>query len=131
MAQTLTGIAILGGYYLCAVMIILAVYIIAHRMQKQTREWFRKLLHAVQFSSVIPLTYGFDNWLAPFVSGLAMLVIILVILIVWQKIKPGQFGSIINERRPGEGFRSFIMSFGTIAVIIAVCWEILHSAAFL
>ncbi len=124
MRQTLTGITVLGSYYLCAVTAVLLIWFIARKSGRETGEWYRKILHTVQFSSIIPLTLGFENWLTPFVTELSLLAVIWIVLIILEKIKPGLFGSIINERKKGEGFRSFVMSFGIIAAVIAVCWGV-------
>lgn len=118
----LSGLLRLVLYYAIAVLAALGIWAAAHRRGRETGEWFRKLLHSIQFCSIFPLVLGFQNWLEPVVVETGLCFIIWLLLLVLEKWRPGLFGSLINERKPGEGVKSLFLSFGTMAALIAVFW---------
>jgi len=122
LSSLLSGLLGLILYYAVAVLAALGVWAAVHRRGGKTGEWFRKLLHSIQFCSIFPLSLGFQNWLEPVVVELGLCLIIWLLLLALERWRPGLFGSLINERTPGEGIKSLFLSFGTMAALVAVFW---------
>ena len=110
-------------YYgiLASFAIILRLYLDHKKIE--AGEWFRKLLHTIQFCSIFPLVLCSPNWQSAVFTELLLVILIDILLNIVERIKPGLFGHLINERQNGEGLNSLFYTFLTIAFVMFLLWD--------
>ena len=114
--EGLIGLGCFLGYY-AGMLAVLAVLRAAFHF---SGELFRKLLHAVAFTSVFVLLYAVDTWYAAILvaQSFAALVYGLIRLVerfLWTM-------SFLEERRAGEIRSSLLLAFAMMSILIAVFW---------
>lgn len=110
----------LCGFYYGYIAVLAAVLIAVRFTVKVPDYIFRKLLHLVAFTSILPLVFGTRVW---WIAVLVELLFILVILVVLHAAEALPFYKmLLVEKEPHEVITSFTMLFGLMAALMAVCW---------
>ena len=81
---------------------------------------FRKLLHIVAFTSILPLVLCTDQWLAAVLVELAFLVVIIVALHFFEHFP--FYSGLFVEKGKHEVITSFVILFSLMTVLLAVYW---------
>ena len=109
------------GWYLAFLAPVLVVLIVIKLgVKKLPREVFRKLLHAVAFSSGVVLAYSTDSWLAATIAAALFAIAVYPLLAAAERWKG--FAGLFNQRHAGEVKVSLLLLFGVSALVIALCW---------
>lgn len=113
----------LAGIYI-GYIAVLAVLLIVVRFATKVPDYiFRKLLHVVAFTSILPLAFGTENaWIA---VGVEVLFLILVIVILHFCESLSFYKNLFVEKGKHEVIISFVLLFGLMTVLLAVFWGIL------
>ena len=104
----------------------LALLLILVRMFTGVPDYiFRKLLHFVAFTSVLPLVLLTDIWwIAVAVEG-AFLFVVIIVLLICEKLP--FYKKLFVEKGNHEVIVSFVMLFGMISGLLALFWGLLGS----
>lgn len=81
---------------------------------------FRKLLHVVAFTSILPLMLGSDDWHLSVMVQICFLIVVILALLLAERLP--FYSELLVEKGKHEILVSFIMLFSLIAVLIAVFW---------
>lgn len=81
---------------------------------------FRKLLHVVAFTSILPLVLCTDQWILAVLVELVFLGVIIVALHYFERFSLYQ--SLFVEKEKHEVITSFILLFSLITILMAVFW---------
>ena len=81
---------------------------------------FRKLLHVVAFTSILPLVTFTDSWLAAVITELVFLIVIIVALHFFEHFE--FYGKLFVEKGKHEVITSFILLFAMMTGMLAVYW---------
>lgn len=101
--------------------IALAVILIAVRLTTKVPDYiFRKLLHVVAFTSILPLVLCTEYWIIAVLVQLQFLAVIIVALHYFERFD--FYKSLLVEKGKHEVITSFVMLFSLITVLIAVFW---------
>lgn len=110
----------LNGIY-WAYILCLAVALILIRFTTKVPDYiFRKLLHIVAFSSVLPLVIYTDKWILAVLVELFFLAVIIVALHYFERFSFYQ--GLFVEKGKHEVITSFILLFSLITILLAVFW---------
>ena len=110
----------LGGYLRFLIPVVVILLLVKVLVRGLNRELFRKLLHAVAFSSGVVLAYSTDSWLAAACTSALFAVAVYPLLALAERWRG--YADVFNERRAGEVKVSLLLLFGVSAAVIAVCW---------
>ena len=113
-------LACLAGYLRFLVPAVVVLALVKVGVRRLPREAFRKLLHAVAFSSGVVLAYSAESWQAAACASALFAVVVYPVLALAERW--GGYAGVFNERRAGEVKMSLLLLFGMSAVVIAVCW---------
>lgn len=104
--------------------VLLAVSLIVIRFTTRVPDYiFRKLLHIVAFTSILPLVLGTDDWRAAVLVELSFLAVIIVALHFFERFE--FYRSLFVEKGKHEVITSFILLFSLMTLLVAVFWGIL------
>ena len=81
---------------------------------------FRKMLHIVAFTSVLPLILWTEDWRAAVAVEGVFLIIIIFALHFFEHFH--FYSNLFVEKRPHEVITSFVLLFGMITAMLAVFW---------
>lgn len=103
---------------------VLAILLIIVRLTTKVPDYiFRKMLHCVAFTSILPLVFCTDNaWHAVWVEIL-FLIIVIVALHFAERLS--FYKNLFVEKAKHEVITSFILLFGLLTVLLAVFWGVL------
>lgn len=110
------------GLYL-GYIVILAVSLIIVRYTTKVPDYiFRKLLHIVAFTSILPLVFCTEIW---WIAALVEIVFLIVVIIALRFAERFSFyQSLFVEKGKHEVITSFIMLFSLLTLLLAVFWGI-------
>ncbi len=110
------------GLYVAYIVVCALIALLIRCTTKVPDYIFRKLLHLVAFSSILPLVFLTDIWwIAVAVEGFFLLAVI-VVLQLFEKF--AFYKRLFVEKGKHEVIFSFIGLFGLITALIAVFWGI-------
>ncbi len=103
---------------------ILAIILIIVRFTTNVPDYiFRKLLHVVAFTSIIPLAYSTNIWFIALAVEIFFLIIVIAAL--WFLEKFSFHKKLFVEKRKHEVILSFITLFSLMAIMLAIFWGLL------
>lgn len=101
--------------------IVLAASLILLRFTVRPPDYiFRKLLHIVAFTSILPLVFCTEIWWIAVLVEIVFLIIVIIALHFAEKLSFYQ--SLFIEKGKHEVITSFIMLFSLITILMAVYW---------
>ena len=108
------------GIYLVYI-VTLAVILLIIRYTTNVPDYiFRKLLHIVAFTSILPLVLSTDIW---WIADLVEIFFLIVVIAALHFLEPFRFyQKLFVEKAKHEVITSFILLFGLITLLIAVFW---------
>ena len=99
----------------------LAVILIIVRFTTKVPDYiFRKLLHIVAFTSIIPLAYSTDIWWIAVAVEIFFLILVIAALGVFEKFS--FYKKLFVEKAEHEVIVSFVTLFSLMALMLAVFW---------
>ena len=108
------------GLYLGFIIAFAAALILLRLLIRIPDYIFRKLLHTVAFTSVLPLVLGTDIW---WIAVLVELFFLIVVILALHFFEPFSFYSaLFVEKGKHEVITSFTLLFGMITAMLAVFW---------
>jgi len=110
----------LFGLYLAYLVVFAASLIVLRYTVKIPDYIFRKMLHIVAFTSVLPLVLWTDLWQAAVAVEAVFLVIIIIALHFFERFR--FYSGLFVEKAPHEVITSFVLLFGMITAMLAVFW---------
>lgn len=110
----------LFGIYIAYIVSFATVLIVVRFTTKVPDYVFRKLLHIVAFTSILPLVFCTEDVRAACIAEIAFLVLVIVALLVCEKFP--FYKSLFVEKGKHEVLVSFVMLFGLMTVLMAVFW---------
>ena len=113
----------LFGIYIGYIAVFAIILLIIRFTTKVPDYIFRKLLHCVAFTSILPLVFCTDNaWHAVWVE-IIFLIIVIVALHFAERLS--FYKNLFVEKAKHEVITSFILLFGLLTVLLAVFWGVL------
>lgn len=110
------------GIYL-GYIVVLAVTLIIIRFTTKVPDYiFRKLLHCVAFTSIIPLVCFTDIWWIAAAVEVFFLIAVIVFLHFFERVS--FYKELFVEKGKHEVITSFVALFGLLTVLISVFWGI-------
>jgi len=110
------------GIYL-AFIVILALSLIIVRFTTKVPDYiFRKLLHIVAFTSILPLVLSTDNWWIAAAVEVLFLILVIAGLRFFERFS--FYKGLFVEKAKHEVIFSFIALFGLMTAMISVFWGI-------
>ena len=110
----------LMGLYWGFIIAFAAVLIILRFLIRIPDYIFRKLLHTVAFTSILPLVLGTDIW---WIAVLVEIVFLIVVILALHFFEHFSFYSgLFVEKGKHEVITSFILLFGMITAMLAIFW---------
>ena len=121
-AYLLEFLFVLGVYV--GYIVALAFILIIVRFTTSVPDYiFRKLLHVVAFTSILPLVFSTDIW---WIAASVEVFFLIVIIIALRFFEGFSFYSgLFVEKGKHEVIKSFVALFGLMTLMIAVLWGIL------
>ena len=110
----------LSGIYWGYIIACAAILILLRFTIKIPDYIFRKLLHIVAFTSILPLALCTDQWLAAVLSEIVFLLVIIAALHIFEHFP--FYSALFVEKRKHEVLTSFILLFSLMTVLLAVFW---------
>ena len=104
------------AYIICFALVLLFIRFVI----KVPDYIFRKLLHIVAFTSILPLVFWTEYWFIAVLVQLAFLAIVIVALHIGEGF--AFYSKLFVEKAKHEVLTSFIMLFGLITLLMAVYW---------
>lgn len=108
------------GIYIGYIVALACVLIIVRFTTKVPDYIFRKLLHFVAFTSILPFVFSTDIWWI--VAAVEVLFLLLVMLALHFFENFSFYSKLFVEKEKQEVIRSFIGLFGLMTIMIAVFW---------
>lgn len=102
------------------IILFAALLILAHFLFRIPDYIFRKMLHTVAFTSVLPLALGTDIWWIAVLVEICFLVIVILALHFFESFS--FYSSLFVEKGKHEVITSFILLFGMITAMLAIFW---------
>lgn len=104
--------------------IALAVILIIIRFTTKVPDYvFRKLLHVVAFTSILPLTYCTEMWWSAVAVEVAFLILVIVALAFFENFS--FYRELFVEKGRHEVIISFITLFSMMAMMLTIFWGVL------
>lgn len=110
----------LSGIYWGYIIACAAVLISLRFMIKIPDYIFRKLLHIVAFTSILPLVLCTEQWLVAVLTEIVFLIVIILALHFFERFP--FYSSLLVEKRKHEVITSFVILFGLMTILMAVFW---------
>ena len=110
------------GIYIAYIAVLAIVLIIIRFTTKVPQYIFRKLLHIVAFTSILPLVLCTQIWWIAVFVQLVFLVIVIIALHIAERYE--FYRILFVEKAKHEVIISFIILFGLITVLMIVYWGI-------
>jgi len=110
----------LMGIYLGFIIAFAAVLILLRFLIRIPDYIFRKLLHTVAFTSILPLVLGTDTWWIAVLVEIVFLIIVIIALHFFEHF--AFYSALFVEKGKHEVITSFILLFGMITAMLAVFW---------
>ena len=110
----------LMGIYLGFIIALAAVLILLRFLCRVPDYIFRKLLHTVAFTSILPLALGTDIWWIAVLVEIVFLIVVIFALHFFEHF--AFYSALFVEKGKHEVITSFILLFGMITAMLAVFW---------
>lgn len=110
------------GIYIGYIVICASIMLIIRYTTKVPDYIFRKLLHLVAFTSILPLVLSTRIWWIAAAVEVFFLIIVIIALKVFENFK--FYKGLFVEKKKHEVIFSFIGLFGLMTVLISVFWGI-------
>lgn len=110
----------LFGLYIGYIVAFACVLLVIRALTPVKPYVFRKLLHIVAFTSILPLAFGTDVWWIAVAVECAFLVVVILALVLLEN-QPF-YASLFVEKGKHEVLVSFVLLFSLIALMLAVFW---------
>ncbi len=108
------------GIYL-GYIIVLAIVLIVLRFTIKIPDYiFRKMLHVVAFTSILPLVLLEEKWWVAVAVEIVFLIVIIIALLLAERLSFYKW--LLVEKGKHEVVTSFIMLFGLMTILMAVFW---------
>ncbi len=120
MTPLLTETLHLSGVYWAFILVFAACLLLLHAVVRIPDYIFRKMLHVVAFTSILPLVLCTDSWLAAVLTELIFLVVIIAALHFFERFP--FYSKLLIEKGRHEIIISFILLFGMMTAMLAVFW---------
>jgi len=114
------------GIYVGYIVALAAILIIVRFSTKVKDHIFRKLLHFVAFTSIIPLVFSTEIWWIAVAVEVLFLILVIAGLHFFESFS--FYKSLFVEKAKHEVILSFISLFGLMTVLIAIFWGIFGRA---
>ena len=111
------------GIYIAFIVLLAASLIIVRFTTKVPDYIFRKLLHIVAFTSILPLVLSTDIWWIAVAVEVLFLLLVIVALHFFENFS--FYKGLFVEKARHEVIRSFVALFGLMTAMITVFWGIL------
>lgn len=108
------------GIYIGYIVAFASVLLVIRFTTKVPDYIFRKLLHFVAFTSILPLVLCTEVWWIAVAVEILFLIIVIVALCFFEKYS--FYKKIFVEKRKHEVLSSFIYLFGLMTILLAVFW---------
>lgn len=108
------------GIYIGFIVVLATLLIIVRFTVKVPDYIFRKLLHFVAFTSILPLAFSTDIWWIAVAVEIFFLIIVIVALHFFESFS--FYKGLFVEKAKHEVIISFISLFGLMTVLLAVFW---------
>lgn len=110
----------LFGIYVGYIVALAVILIIVRFTSKVPDYIFRKLLHFVAFSSIIPLAFCTDIWWVSVAVEALFLLLVIIALIICEKY--AFYKKLFIEKSEHEVITSFIILFSLMGILLSVFW---------
>lgn len=110
----------LEGQFWAYIVPAAAILIVIRYTTKVPDYVFRKLLHIIAITCILPLVLWTDDWRVAVVADIIFLVIIIVALAFFERFK--FYSGLFVEKARHEVLISFVALFTMIGLFIALCW---------
>jgi len=114
------------GIYVGYIVALAAVLIVIRFTTKVKDHIFRKLLHFVAFTSIVPLVFAADVWWIAAAVEVLFLILVIAALHFFEDF--AFYQRLFVEKAKHEVILSFVSLFGLMTVLIAVFWGIFGRA---
>ena len=110
------------GIYIAFIVLLAASLILVRFTTKVPDYIFRKLLHVVAFTSILPLVLSTEIWWIAAAVEVLFLLLVIIALHFFEHFS--FYKNLFVEKAKHEVIRSFVALFGLMTVMIAVFWGI-------
>lgn len=110
----------LFGSFILYIVCVASVLIVVRFTTKVPDYIFRKLLHLIAISCIIPMVYWAESWQMGVLLDVVFLAIIIVALVFFEKFR--FYSKLFVEKGKHEVLFSFIGLFTMLGVFVALCW---------
>lgn len=110
------------GIYVGYIVLLAAVLIVVRFTTKVKDYIFRKLLHFVAFTSIIPLVLSTDIWWIAAAVEVLFLILVIAVLHFFESFS--FYKKLFVEKAKHEVLVSFVSLFGLMTVLISVFWGV-------
>lgn len=110
----------LMGLYLGFIIVCAAVLILLRFLIRIPDYIFRKLLHTVAFTSILPLVLGTNIWWIAVLAEIIFLIVVILALHFFEQFS--FYSALFVEKGKHEVITSFILLFGMITAMLAIFW---------
>ena len=122
MEYLLEFLKVLGIYI--GYIVTLAVILIVVRLTTKVPDYiFRKLLHVVAFTSILPIAYSTSIWWIAVAVEVFFLILVIAALLMFEKFS--FYKQLFVEKAKHEVIVSFITLFSLMSLMMAVFWGVL------
>ncbi len=108
------------GIYVGYIAVLAAILIVVRFTTKVPDYVFRKLLHIVAFTSILPLAYSTNIWWIAVAVEVFFLILVIVALRFFEKFS--FYKKLFVEKAKHEVIISFITLFSLMALMLAIFW---------
>lgn len=110
----------LSGVYWTFILSFAAALLLLRAFVRIPDYIFRKMLHVVAFTSILPLVFCTSSWPAAVLTELIFLVVVIAGLRFFERFP--FYSRLLIEKKKHEIITSFILLFGMMTVMLAVFW---------
>ena len=110
------------GIYIAFIVLLASALIIVRFTTKVPDYIFRKLLHIVAFTSILPLVLSTEIWWIAAAVEVLFLILVIIALHFFEKFS--FYKGLFVEKAKHEVISSFVALFGLMTVMISVFWGI-------
>jgi len=114
------------GIYLAFIVACATVMIVIRFTTKVPDYIFRKLLHLVAFSSILPLVFVTEIWWIAAAVEVFFLIVVIIALHVFERFS--FYKGLFVEKDKHEVIHSFIALFSLMTMLLVVFWGVLGAA---
>ena len=113
----------LSGIYYGYIILLAAILIVLRFTTKIPDYIFRKMLHIVAFTSILPLVFCTEKWWAAVLVEAVFLIVVIIALHMAERLS--FYKMLLVEKKHHEVITSFTILFSLLTVLLAVYWGIM------